>query len=67
MPLAIVGMTSSRRTLVKVLYALALGLLFAGTVATLRKTALVLPAVAIVALTLYRPRQMARLAPLGIV
>ncbi len=66
MPLAIVGLASGRTRFSKLLYALALGLLLAGTVATLRKTALVLPAVVVVVLTVYRPRQMARLAPLGI-
>ena len=65
-PIAIVGVMRSRRLPQKMLYAIALGLLFAGMVATLRKTALVLPLVVVVVLLIYQPRRMMRLAPLGL-
>ncbi len=65
-PLAVVGFMSAKRRRDQVLYGLTLALLFAGAVATLRKTALVVPAAALVVLCVYQPRRMLRLLPLGL-
>ena len=67
MPFAIVGLMRSERWLHKVLHTIALALILAGSVATLRKTALVVPGVALIVLLLYQPRRMLRLLPLGVV
>ena len=66
MPFAIVGLLRSKARGRRLLYAIALTLLIAGSIATLRKTAFVLPVVAVFTLVLYRPKQMLRLLPLGI-
>lgn len=67
MPFALVGLMSSKHWLHKILYAIVLALILAGSVATLRKTALVVPGVALIVLLLYQPRRMFRLLPLGVV
>lgn len=67
MPFAFIGIMQARERSKKILYAFVLALLVAGAVATLRKTALVVPLAACLVLLLYRPRQMFRLIPLGIV
>lgn len=51
----------------QIVYAFAALLLLAASVATARKSAVVIPIVLLGVLTLYRPRQMWRLAPLGVV
>jgi len=66
MPFAIVGFIGSKTRARRLLYAIALVLLMAGSIATLRKTAFVLPVVAALTLFLYRPKDMLRLLPLAI-
>ncbi len=63
-PIAVVGLLDARGRWKRVFYAIAFGLLFAGAVSTLRKTAIVAPVAALLPLVLYRPRQMARLLPI---
>jgi hypothetical protein len=67
MPFAVVNLMRSKDRLRKIAYSLAIALLFAGAVATLRKTALIVPAAAAITLFAYRPRQMLRLFPLGLI
>jgi O-antigen ligase len=66
LPYALLGMmrnTGGRRRM----YALAVALLLAGSVSTQRKTGLVVPCAAMAVLTVYRPRDMLRLLPAGLV
>lgn len=65
-PLALAGVMGARKRSGKILYGLAVALLFAGAVATLRKTALVVPLAGMLVLLIYQPRRMMRLLPLGI-
>jgi hypothetical protein len=67
MPFAFVGVMQARERSKKIFYSIVLALLVAGAVATLRKTALVVPVAGCLVLLLYRPRQMFRLIPLGLV
>ena len=67
LPWAVIGLTSARTNARKVLYGLAVTLIFAGAVSTQRKTSIVAPAAAVLVLVAYRPRQMLRLAPFGAV
>jgi O-antigen ligase len=67
LPFALLGIIESNRRFQRILYGLLVVLVFAGGVATLRKTALVAPAAALVILVAYRPRAMVRLLPLGVV
>jgi hypothetical protein len=67
LPLAFVGLMRSARRRDKVLYALASALLLAAGLATYRKSSLVLPAVVVVLLVAFRPRQSVRLLPLAAV
>jgi hypothetical protein len=60
LPFAVVGLVEAATRRRRLLYALAIGLLLAGGVATSRKTSLVAPAAAIALLALYRPRVIAR-------
>jgi hypothetical protein len=65
LPLAfarLLAASGRRRTL----YALAVVLLIGGAVATQKKTSLVGPAICVLVLLAYRPREMARLAPLAL-
>lgn len=66
-PFALVGMFSSRVRGSRVVNGAVVALLLAGSVATVRKTGIVAPGVALLVLTLYRPRQMIRLLPFGLV
>jgi O-antigen ligase len=61
LPFAILGAIDAATRRRRVLYAIAVGLLLAGGVATARKTSLVVPAAAILVLLAYRPRQVLRL------
>ena len=63
LPFALLLMMNTRRRLFGIL---ACALLMAAAVATLRKTAFVAPMAVIVAMTLYRPRAMLKLAPFGV-
>jgi hypothetical protein len=68
LPFALLGFIDSATRRRRVLYALAIGLLLAGGVATSRKTSLVAPAAAILMLVAYRPRAVVRsLAGLAVV
>ena len=49
------------------IYGLVVVLLLAGTVSTIRKAAFVAPVAAILVLLAYRPKEMMRLIPIGIV
>jgi hypothetical protein len=60
LPFAVVGLMEAATRRRRLLYALAIGLLLAGGVATSRKTSLVAPAAAVLLLALYRPRVVAR-------
>jgi hypothetical protein len=59
LPFAVIGLVDAATRRRRLLYALAIGLLLAGGVATSRKTSLVAPAAAILLLALYRPRAVA--------
>jgi polysaccharide biosynthesis protein PslJ len=67
LPLAVLGLISARIRWQKVLYGLAAGLMFAGAICTQRKTSIIAPAASMMVLLALRPRQMMRLAPLGVV
>jgi hypothetical protein len=67
LPFALVGALSSPERRSRALYGLAAALMLGGAMATQRKTAFVVPSIAIVALTCYRPRMMVKLAPLCVV
>jgi O-antigen ligase len=67
LPFAVVGIDQAREQRHKIAYALATALILAGAVATLRKTAAVMPIAALMVLFTYRRREMLRLAPLGLV
>jgi hypothetical protein len=60
LPFALMGTMQAATTRRKVLYAIAVGLLLAGGVATSRKTSLVAPAAGILLLAVYRPRTVIR-------
>jgi O-antigen ligase len=66
LPAAIIGMLQADGLRSRLLWGAATALVFAGAVATDRKSAAVVPLAIIFVLVLYRPRAMFRLAPLGI-
>jgi O-antigen ligase len=61
LPFAILGAIDAATRRRRMLYAIAVGLLLAGGVATARKTSLVVPVAVILILLAYRPRQVLRL------
>ena len=67
LPFAVVGVMTARTRGRKILYAVAAAVIFAGAVSTLRKSAIVMPVTAMLVLFVYRPRNMLRLAPVGLV
>lgn len=67
LPFAINLYVQSTRRGNRRLYGLAIAILFAGGVATVRKTSVIVPLSALLVMTMYRPRQMIRLLPLGLV
>ncbi len=67
LPFAVIGLTSARVRARKILYGFAVALIFAGAVCTQRKTSIIAPAAAVLVLAAYRPRQILRLAPFGVV
>ena len=67
LPFALLGLLRNPRGLGNLAYIAAVTLVLAGAVATLRKTAIIMPAAAFLLLTLMRPRSMVRLLPLGLV
>jgi O-antigen ligase len=67
LPFAINLYVHSTQRANKRLYGVAIAILFAGGIATVRKTSVVVPVSALVVMTMYRPRQMIRLLPLGVI
>lgn len=67
LPFAFIGFMGGAETRTRVLYGVAITILLAGCIATVRRTGAVGPAAALMALLAYRPRQMLRLLPLGLV
>lgn len=67
LPFAVGGIVRHQRGLKNLAYLAATALLLAGAVSTLRKSSAVVPGVIVVVLVLARPRQMLRLAPVGLI
>ena len=67
MPLALVRVFDATSRRAWWLNAIAFALMLAGALATDRKTALIVPVAIVIYLACYRPRQVLRLAPLGLV
>ena len=65
--IALVGLTEAKRLGQRVGYSVAVCLLLAAMVATFRKSALLAPLSVLITVTVFRPRQMLRMAPLGLV
>lgn len=66
LPFAAVALMRATELRRKIAYALATALILAGTVSTFRKTALFMPAAALLVILVYWRRQALRFAPLGI-
>jgi len=66
LPFALMTTVTTTVTKQRLFGVVATTLLVAGAAATLRKTALIVPAVAVLVLFLYRPRMMVKAAPLGV-
>jgi hypothetical protein len=64
LPFALLAMLDARGLMRKAAYGLAVGCIVAGSMATERKTGVVVPLVVILVLLIYRPRQVARLWPM---
>jgi hypothetical protein len=67
LPFAVLFLMSARTRSRQILYGLAVAILLAGGLATLRKTSMVAPVAALLVLVAYRPRDMLRFAPFGVV
>jgi hypothetical protein len=67
LPFALTGLLASSERRTKIAYGTASALMLGAALATQRKTSLVLPVAVLVVLVSYRPRQMVRLVPLGLV
>jgi hypothetical protein len=67
LPFALMGLINSGDRRNRRLYGIAVGLIFAGALATEKKTGLVGAAAGVLVLFAYKPRQMVRLIPFGIV
>jgi hypothetical protein len=67
LPLTVVGVVRSPTIGRKLAYSAATAVVVAGTVATLRKTAVLVPAAALLIMLVYWRGQLLRLAPLGLV
>jgi hypothetical protein len=67
LPIAIIGIIGSPSRPRRVLYGLAIAVLIAGTFATERKSALIVPVAVVATLAYYRRRELLSLAPLGLV
>jgi hypothetical protein len=67
LPIALIGLMDARHTRSRVLYAAAVLVIAAATVATYRKSALVIPVAVVLTLAYFRRSQLLRLAPLGVV
>jgi nitrate reductase NapE component len=67
LPIGFIGIIGARTRRRRLLYGVAIALLFAGMVATERKSALVVPVAVVGTLAYYRRRELLSLAPLGLV
>src|SRR5262245_44334362 len=67
LPFALLGLFGARNQWRKVLYIIAIGLLFAACVATFKKSSFVVPLIAMATLGIYRPKVMARIVPMMLV
>jgi len=67
LPFAVMGMISTPERRNKILYALAAAAMIGGAAATQRKTSMIVPAVSLLVLLAYRPRQLVRYLPLALV
>lgn len=67
LPFAVVGFMQARDRRRKLLYAAAMALILTGTIATVRKTAGIVPLVAFLVLLAYRPRELLRMVPILLV
>ena len=67
LPFAVLRVSDQQTRGRKILLGVAVALILAAGFATLRKTSGIAPLVALAVLVAYRPRQMAKLAPLGLV
>ena len=67
LPFAVVGFMQARDWRRKLLYAAAMALILTGTIATVRKTAGIVPIVAFLVLVAYRPRELLRMVPILLV
>jgi hypothetical protein len=67
LPIAVLGLLNSSTRRRRVLYGLAIIILFAGMFATQRKSALLAPGAVILTLAYYRRRELLSLAPLGLI
>jgi len=66
-PLALLGVMRARELRSKLFYAAITAILLSGSIATVRKSAAIVPAVGFIVLAIYRPRAMVRLTPLLVV
>jgi hypothetical protein len=67
LPFTVVGVVRSPTLTRKLVYGAATALILAGTMATLRKTAVMVPAASLLIVVIYWRREIVRLAPLGLV
>lgn len=67
LPIALVGAMRPGHWRSRLLYGLATCVILAASIATFRKSALLVPLSVVVTLTCFRPREMLRMAPLGVV
>jgi hypothetical protein len=67
LPFALAWGMEARTSRERLFYYCVAALVFAGGIATVRKTAAIVPMAAIATLVVFRPRRMIRLAPLGLV
>lgn len=67
LPLAWVRLSQAPDRRRQLIYFLLVAVLCAGALSTLRKTAFIAPVVALALVTVYRPREMVKLLPLGLV
>jgi O-antigen ligase len=67
LPFAIAAGLAAKRRKTKLLYLVATAIILTGAVSTIRKTAAVVPVAALVTVFAFRPRELIRLAPVGLV
>jgi hypothetical protein len=67
MPFALVRMLDAKERKPRLMYAAAFLLMLAGAIATDKKTAVVVPFAIVAYVTFYRPRQMMKIVPIGLI